>query len=652
MGAPLSPLDRDKTKFAQGRISAIQYLCLAVFLYLASGFWELQVQSPDLYAEQAERNRVKWLPLKAPRGKILDRDGRILADNHSTFSVILSRTSYDPSHLPLIADGLNLPYEELQSRLRRARNMPEYEALVIKNGLTQAEVAFVESHHPEFPELEMIRSQRRLYPAEGFASHLIGYVGEVSEPELNQPQFATYEPGAEVGKAGVERQYNDVLSGVDGRRQVIVDSRGKERGQVGSIEAKPGHSIRLTVDLDLQAAAELAMETRVGSVVALDPHTGEVLALVSTPNYDPNKFAGGRGISAADWKALLSNPHNPLLNRAIQAQLAPGSTFKPFVALAGLESEAIDENYTAHCGGGASFYGRFFHCWVKGGHGGVSLHRGITQSCDVYFYNVGNRTGIDTIAEYAEAVGFGHKTGIDLPDEKEGVMPSSKWKLRNLRQKWYAGETISVAVGQGAVAVTPLQLAAAYGGMLNGGVWYHPRLVSDEEMRSIHPDYTPAEPRRFPLDRDNIEKIASGLWAVVNDGGTGVRAHIQGYDIIGKTGSAQVASNEFTKGKNEEDLRDNAWFVGAYPKENPEIVVVALSQYEEHGKLAAPIVRDVLKAYLDKKIRREWTERREPEGTQKPEVRGQKSEARSQKPEVRNQKPEGPPPPTAALRPF
>ncbi|MBI3664895.1 MAG: penicillin-binding protein 2 [Acidobacteria bacterium] len=606
----MNPLDSEKPQFSPARIAVIQYLCLAVFLYLVSGFWQLQVQNPNMYAEQAERNRVKALPLLAPRGKILDRDGRILADNHSTFSVILSRASLDESHLPVIADGLGIPLDELKRRLDRSRKLPEYEALVLKQGLTEAEVAFVEANRRELPELEMIRSQRRLYPADGFASHLIGYVGEVSEAELNEPQFAAYEPGAVVGKAGIEREYNDVLTGVDGRRQVVVDSRGREREVLGIKDAKPGRSIRLTIDLDLQAAAELAMEGRKGAVVALDPHSGEVLALVSTPNYDPNKFAGR--ISAADWKQLISNPDNPLLNRAVQAQLAPGSTFKPFVALAGLESNAIDENFTVHCRGGAVFYGRYFKCWIKTGHGNLSLHKGIEQSCDVYFYNVGNRTGIDKIAEIGEAAGFGRRTGIDLPNEEEGVLPSSKWKLRNLREKWYAGETISVSVGQGALTVTPIQLAAAYAGMLNGGVWYRPRLVSEEDMHSIRLDFRPEEPRRVTLDPGNIDKIKSGLWAVVNAAGTGGRARLSGYDVIGKTGSAQVASVQFTKGKKEMELKDNAWFVGAVPKDNPEIVVAALFEHGEHGYLAGPIVRDVLKAYLDKKIRRLITERQEP----------------------------------------
>jgi penicillin-binding protein 2 len=602
----MSPLDRERAKIAPARITTIQYLCLAVFLYLVSGFWQLQVQSPDLYAEQAERNRIRSLPVIAPRGKILDRDGRVLADNHSAFSVVLSRTNLNEANLKIIAEGLNLPYEEVQRRLHRARSLPEYHALVLKQGLSQADVAFIEAHRHEFPELELIGVQHRLYPADGFASHLIGYVGEVSETELNTPDFALYEPGAIVGKTGIERQYNDVLTGVDGRREVIVDSHGVERGVIGIREPKPGRSIRLTIDLDLQAAAELAMEGRKGAVVALDPRNGEVLALVSTPNFDPNQFAGR--IKAAQWRELTNNPDKPLLNRAIQAQLAPGSTFKPFVALAALESGEIDENFSVRCGGGATFFGRYFRCHLKTGHGVVSLHKGIAQSCDVYFYNVGNKTGVDKIAEYAEMAGLGRRTGIDLPNEEAGVMPSSKWKIRELRAKWYAGETISVAIGQGYTTVTPLQLTVALGGVLMGGVWHRPHLVPEEEMRAIRPGYAPPAPRRAELNPEHVEQVKYGLWAVVNEGGTGLRARIPGYDIIGKTGTAQVASVQLTKTRKEREFLDNAWFIGAVPRDNPELVVTALLEHGEHGNLAAPIVRDVLKAYLDKQVRRQLTQ--------------------------------------------
>jgi penicillin-binding protein 2 len=287
---------------------------------------------------------------------------------------------------------------------------------------------------------------------------------------------------------------------------------------------------------------------------------------------------------------LTSDPSNPLLNRAIQAQLAPGSTFKPLMALAGLETGSIDDAFTAHCGGGATFYGRFFHCHQT--HGGISLHRAIAQSCDVYFYNVGNRMGIDNIALYAEEAGFGHKTGIDLPSEAEGVVPSSQWKIRNFRQKWYAGETISVSIGQGALAITPIQLASAIGGIAMGGAWHRPHLVKGAEEK----------PREAKLDPANVQKVVDGMYAVVNEGGTGVRAQLKGIEVCGKTGSAQTASNEYAKTHRGQAI-DNSWFVGFAQRNNPEIVVAALFQGGEHGMLSAPIVRDVIKAYYDKKAR-------------------------------------------------
>jgi penicillin-binding protein 2 len=440
--------------------------------------------------------------------------------------------------------------------------------------------------------MELIPSQRRLYPQNGFAAHAIGYTGEISEEELDSPDFAKYSQGAVIGKFGIERQYNDSLMGVDGERQVVVDNRGKTRRVLANKEAIPGKDLQLTIDLDLQAVAELAMEGKNGAVVAMDPRTGEVLAMVSRPTFDPNKFAVR--IKSSDWREIADNPDHPLLNRAIQAQDAPGSTFKPFVAMAGLESGAIDDQFTVHCSGGASFYGSYHKCWWKPGHGAVSLHRGIQQSCDVYFYNVGDRTGIDKIAFYANQAGLGQKTGIDLPHEAEGVVPSSAWKIRNFREKWYAGETISVAIGQGALTVTPLQLASAYCWFVNGGLWRQPHLVKGGKYRE----------HSWPLSADNVSKVIYGTWGVVNEpGGTGVRAQLPGLNVCGKTGTAQLASNKFLAGKTGKQYEDNAWFVGFAPREAPEIVVVALYDHGGHGQFAAPVARDVLKAYFDKKAR-------------------------------------------------
>ena len=360
-------------------------------------------------------------------------------------------------------------------------------------------------------------------------------------------------------------------------------------------EATPGSNLQLTIDLDLQAVAELALEDKKGAAVALDPRTGEVLAMVSRPAYDPNAFV--TRLSPDYWQQLTSSGDNPMLNRAIQAQFAPGSTFKPIVALAGLETGTVTPHETFHCAGGATFYDRFFKCWAPKGHGNVDLHLGIVQSCDVYFYSLGAKVGIDAIAKYAELTGLGQKTGIDLPNEAAGTVPSPKWKLRTQRERWYPGETISVAIGQGAVTVTPLQLAEAIGGLVSGGTWYRPHLV---RMAA------PLEPRREELNPDNVAEITSGMYGVVNEGGgTAPAARIPGLDFSGKTGSAQRVSNELRKsGKLAKDeYVDNGWFVGFAPRQNPEIVVAVLLEGGEHGALAAPIARDIVKAYFDKKSR-------------------------------------------------
>ena len=596
--SPPSRLFRDDTRFALGRIAVFQYLCVAIFLFLIGGFWVLQIRDGDFNSELADRNRIKTVPLLAPRGKILDRDGRVIVDNHSAFALRLSRETLKPEHIAAIAEGLqNVKAEEIRALVARyeSRKVAKYVSVPIKQDLTPAELAFVESHRDSetFPELELISNQSRLYPQGGLAAHVIGYVGEVSEQDLDSAEFAKYAQGEIVGKEGLERQYNDVLIGVNGQRRVVVDSLGREHGDpIENKEFTPGTNLQLTLDLDLQAVAELTMEGRRGAVVALDPRNGEVLAMVSRPAFDPNLFT--RRISKSDWKELTDNPDNPMMNRAIQAQFAPGSTFKPIVSIAGLETGMLEPSTTVTCGGGAKFYDHYFKCDAV--HGTVDLHRAIVHSCDVFFFTVGNRMGVDRIAEYAQLAGIGKKTGIDLPNEKEGLMPSTKWKLRAKREKWYAGETISVAIGQGQVEVTPIQLASAIGGLVSGGVWYKPHLV-----KGAHVD----PPRRADLHPENVATIVSGMCGVVNEGGTGASAAIPGLEICGKTGTAQRISNDLAKSNKALALamKDNGWFVGFAPRENPEIVVVALWEGGGKGALSAPIVRDVLKAYFDKKTR-------------------------------------------------
>jgi penicillin-binding protein 2 len=593
---------RDDPKFAYGKIAFFQYIMVGILLFLVTGFWDLQIRNPEVYQQRAERNSIKSIPVLAPRGRILDRDGRVIVDNYSSFSLCLSREDLKMEHLKPIAEGLNLDYDGLVARVRRFQTpvAPRYELIMIKEELTPAELAFVDSHKdPDtFPELEVIDVQRRVYPRDGLAAHVIGYVGEVSEDELNTPEFARFRQGDMIGKDGVEREYNDTLMGVDGQRGVEVDSFGNQRrlpeDEDKDKEAIPGKNLQLAIDLDLQAVAELTMENRRGAVVALDPRNGEVLTMVSRPAFDPNLFASR--IRSKDWKDLVDNPAHPLMNRAIQAQQAPGSTFKPIMALAALETGAIDDNFRVNCPGGATFYGAFHKCWRVHG-AGVGLHYALVQSCDTFFYNVGNRMDIDDIARYAEMVGYGHKTGIDLPHEAAGIVPSRRWKIRTLREKWFKGENISVAIGQGYTTVTPLQMASAIGGIAMGGVWFQPHLVKDA------PNLPP--PRRGALDPENVQKVIYGMWGVVNEGGTGGRARLPGLDVCGKTGSAQLVSNTAIRAgfKVSQDMKDNAWFVGFAPREAPEIVVAALFENGEHGQLAAPIVRDVLKAYFDKKVR-------------------------------------------------
>ncbi len=586
---------RDDTRQAAGKIAIFQYATVIAFVFLISGFWRLQVQNPQFYDERALANSVKSQPMAAPRGRILDRDGRVIVDNHSSFRLLLTRESLNEAHLAPIAQGLDLDLADLQAKVRRYRSRPKYDPIVLKEEVTPADLSFVDSHRDFFPELLLTQDYKRAYPQNGMMAHVIGYTGEISEQELDQPEFAKYDPGTVIGKFGIERQYNDTLAGIDGQRQVVVDNRGQVRQVLKTKPATPGNDLQLTIDLDLQAVAELAMDGRDGAVVALDPRNGEVLAMVSRPAFDLNKFAGR--IKAADWKVIADNPDHPLMNRAIQAQLAPGSTFKPIMALAGLETGTIDDKWTVHCSGGASFYGGYHKCWQKGGHGTIALHNAIVRSCDVFFYTLGDKMGINSIAFYANLVGFGHPTGIDLPNEASGIVPSPEWKLHNYREKWWAGETISVAIGQGALTVTPIQLARAIGGIAMGGVWHHPHLVRALDATE--------KPDGWPLDPDHVKDVADGMYGVVNEpGGTGYGVvTLKGIEVCGKTGTAQVASAGFAKQKGGVDMTDNAWFVGFAPRSAPEIVVVCLFDHGREGYLAGPIVRDVFKAYFDKKAR-------------------------------------------------
>src|ERR1700680_1428549 len=591
-------------KVSPVRLTAVQYIVLAIFMILAYGLWRLQVVQSDMYASLAEKNRVRNVPILAPRGKILDREGRMIVDNYPSFTALLLRdSSRDLSaDAGLIAQGLHLDAKEVRDRIRHFASMPQYQPIFLKDDITQDELAFVESHRNELPELDTIMAHRRLYPRNGFMAHLIGYVGEVSEGMLNQPPWELYNPGDVVGKSGVELQYNQLLMGKNGSRQVLVNSKGKEVGELDEKPAVPGHALKLTLDIDLQIAAEEAMGDKNGAMVAMDPHTGEILALVSRPTFNPNDFAVR--ISRDEWNKLVTDPDKPLLNKAIQAQLAPGSTFKILMSVAGWQ-EGIAQTLNVHCNGGANFYGRRFGCWGETGREAVDLTKAIYQSCDVFFYTLAEKLGISRIAKYATAMGLGQKTGIDLPEEASGVMPSEEWKIRNFKQKWFAGETISVGIGQGAVATTPVQLMRAISAISMDGRMVVPHVASPtglppEYLETHH--YT--DVTNIPINPDGLNLITDAMARVLLPEGTAPSAHVPGVDIAGKTGSAQIVSLAVRAlHQNNEALNQNGWFVGFTPRRNPDIIVAVLFEGGEHGKLAARLATQVIKAYVDKQRR-------------------------------------------------
>jgi penicillin-binding protein 2 len=590
---------RDDNRLPQARLAVVSYVIVGMIGVLLIGFWKLQVIDSDKYQQWAERNRVRSIPVIAPRGRMLDRDGRVLVDNYPSFSVLLLRD--DPvlvgKSLPVIAEGLGIPLSDLTDQLDTARNLPKFQPIVIKPEATKGDVAFIESHRSDIPLLEMLMVHRRRYLPGGFMAHASGYVGEVSEQQI-EASNGKLRPGDFAGKSGLEREYNDQLQGTDGMRRVIVNSVGKEVDRLPTQEAIPGKQIQLTIDYDLQQVAEQSLGTRPGAVVALDPRTGEVLAMVSRPTPDPNDFA--IRISNDQWRQLNEDPLRPLLNRAIQAQLAPGSVFKIVTATAMLEDKNPPENFTTFCPGYATFYGRQFKCWVfgKSSHGTVDLRKAIMESCDVFFYNVGMRLGIDRLSYYGSKLGIGHKTGIDLPSEESGLMPSQEWVERVFHRKWYAGETISVSTGQGAVTTTPLQLARMIGGIATGGVFKQPHLLKDAQN---------VGEERFQISEPTVQKITDAMYAVVNEGGTGGSLKLAGIELSGKSGTAQVigyATRE-RMGK-QKKFEDNAWFVGYAPRRNPEIVVSVLVQESgQHGGTASgPVARDIIKAYYDKKTKK------------------------------------------------
>lgn len=589
------------------RMLALQWVIGVCFASLAGAFWYLQVIQHTHYRELAENNHQRTLALRAPRGMLFDRHGRLLVENRHAYNISLVREQAKdiPGTLKTLAAIAGIEEAALKDAVQRHAHEPLYRPILLVADASMAQVTAVLARRLELPALIVEQVPTRRYPEEALAAHLFGYVGEITDLQLSRAPNEGLRSGDLVGQAGVEQTYNKMLMGADGARRVVVNSSGREIQTVGQITPTEGRRLQLTIDYDLQRAAEDGFKGLgyAGAAVFLDPRNGEILSLVSLPSYDPNSFASG--VDRATWTALNTDRLRPLQNRAIQGRYSPGSTFKIVVAAAGLEEGVITPDFRVFCPGGANFYGRYFKCHLKGGHGSVDLRHAIEKSCNVYFYTVGSMLGIDRIHKWAAALGLADRSGIDLPHEIESIMPSTEWKKARTGEKWYAGETISVAIGQGQVSTTPMAMASMMATIANGGTRYVPHLVravADDAGNWTRVD--PPKPKSVtPMKPENVQALHEGLWMVVNAAGTGGRGRIEGYNVAGKTGTAQVISNQGKQraAGTDMDLRDHGWFVFFAPHDNPEIAGVVFAEHAEHGFLAAPIAKHVMQTYFAKK---------------------------------------------------
>jgi penicillin-binding protein 2 len=591
------------------RLAMLQYLVTAVFSMLAVGFWVLQVVQHSYFNELAENNHQRTLALRAPRGLIFDRENRLLVENRgsNSISIVREHTKDLNRTVQLLSQVLGMEESAVRAIVDRYRREPAYRPITVVQDAPLAQVAAVSARRLDFelPDVVVEQVPTRRYPGR-LAAHLFGYVGEVSDKEVESDE--SLKSGDIIGQAGLEKVYNSLLMGVDGARRVVVNSVGRE---IRTLEEEPpteGKRLQLTIDLDVQQAIEDGFDAigLNGSAVVLDPSDGGVLGFTSRPAYDPNAFASG--IDRAAWAALTTDKDRPLNDRAIQGTYAPGSTFKMAVALAGLEEGIITPEFHVYCPGHANFYGHDFKCWrySRGGHGTVDMRQAIAQSCDVYFYTVANMLGVDKINKWSEALGIGVKSGIDLPNEQQGLVPSTEWKREKKHEKWYAGETISVGIGQGAVSVTAVSMAVYMATLANGGTRLTPHLLKAiDSGGGWKPVPVPPPQGRIEIDRAKLQAIRDGMWMAVNEaGGTGSAARIPGHDVSGKTGTAQVISNQgraAAAGKTDRNLNDHGWFVFFAPRDNPQIAGVVFLEHGVHGGNAAQVVHHVLDTFFAKK---------------------------------------------------
>lgn len=607
-------LHEDRRTFSI-RLTVLKAVVILIFSAQAVAFWWFQVARHDEFAARADANAIRTIPLRAPRGPLLDRDGQVMVQNQEVQNISVSREQSDDVNatLALLAEITGADLGAMKAAIDKRRREPIFRPIPVIENASRAQIARVKARLIELPGVIIDDIPTRRYPDNALAAHVFGYVGEVNEAQLARPEFATLEPGDIVGQSGIELALNSLLMGRDGARYVVVDSKGREIEEDRASLQNPvdGNPIKLTIDLDMQKALEEAFRhyNYWGAAAFIDPRNGDVLAMTSLPAYDPNDFAVG--IDRATWDGLNKDPLRPLNNRLIQGTYPPGSTFKILMAVVGLEEKLVTPSTRVHCSGGGVFYGRYFQCHKEGGHGSVDLRRAIEQSCNVYFYTIGAKLGnkIDVVHKWAQRLGLVGRTGIDLPNEVPSFVASLEWSQRVRKQPWYPGETVSVSIGQGAVAVTPMSLAMFATTIANGGTLFEPNLVKEVfDGREWKPVARPEPRSKAPMNPDNVKAIHEGMWMVVNAAGTGGRARMPGYNVAGKTGTAQANISlerlKTLRGDLAKRYRDHGWWIFYAPSDTPEVAGVVFTENSEHGYLGAPIAKHVLETYFAKKEKR------------------------------------------------
>lgn len=573
------------------KINIAIYVITFIFAILIFRLWDLQIIRGGEYRKIDERNRLRVIDILAPRGIIHDRNNKPLVKNVPSFDISVVREDLpkDPETLAALGKLIGISSEDIRSKLSVRSAMP-FEPVKLKQDVSFKDVARVEARKIEFPGLQVDVVGGREYIYGHSASHVLGYLGRIGQKELSTPEYADVPRESFIGRFGVEKVYDGILRGTAGKKIVEVDATGRIIKIVRIQRPVKGDDIRLTIDINLQVEAEESLRGKAGAVVALKADSGEVLALASSPTFDPNQFV--RGINYSDWNRLNRDPKKPLLNRAIQSQYPPGSTFKIISAIAALEEGIVNKNTEYYCGG-YIYFGRVFRCWKAAGHGDVILHKAIVESCDVFFYEVGKKIDIDILAQYAMGFGLGRRTGIELEGEAAGIVPTSGWKLESKREKWYRGETLNTMIGQGYLSATPVQMAKLTAAVVNGGKLYKPYLLM-EEGKSIR-----AESEVIITPR-NIKLVKSALMGVVREKkGTGNQARSDIIDIGGKTGTTQVIGGAYDEKDIPDRFRDHAWFVSFAPEEDPRIAVSIFVEHGGHGSsAAAPIAKRIIEAYF------------------------------------------------------